>query len=101
MFRKLSVDRPPPPRPIVPLSSAFDDATTPAVRRFSTTAPLHYDPSSCLEAQKGQHTALYAKADALHRGASVAEDARPVLSGAEALALMRSKRRDTAWDGMA
>ena len=65
-----------------------------AARGISTYRFLG-DASSCLEKQKGQHTALYAKADALHRGASVAEDARPVLSGAEALALMMRKR----WGG--
>lgn len=95
----LSLSSPPRPLPTLStLSSAVDDDTRGPAVAFST-APLHHDASSCLEAQKGQHTALYAKADALHRGASVAEDARPVLSGAEALALMRSERWGMAWHG--
>lgn len=87
------------PRPLPsPLSSRRLFATTSAARRVYLFLLLSlylfttHDASSCLEKQKGQHTALYAKADALHRGASVAEDALPVLSGAEALALMMRKR---------
>lgn len=33
---------------------------------------------SCLVKQKGQHTAIFATANVLHRGAGIAEDARKV-----------------------
>ncbi|CAM9330214.1 unnamed protein product, partial [Hapterophycus canaliculatus] len=44
---------------------------------------------SCLDKHKGQHTAMFAMANALYRGASIAEDARQVLSSAEAMSMMQ------------
>lgn len=55
-------------------------------------APTVHREGSCLDKQKGQHTAIFATANALHRGASIATDARKVLSGAEALSLLMRKR---------
>lgn len=47
------------------------------------------DEYSCLDKHKVQHTAMFAMANALYRGASIAEDARQGLSCAEAMSMMQ------------
>lgn len=61
--------------------------------------PTPYTPvRSCLDEQKGQHTAIFAMANAMYRGAAVADDARLVLSSAEAMSLMvRNRYEATKW----
>ncbi|CAB1111580.1 unnamed protein product [Ectocarpus sp. CCAP 1310/34] len=53
---------------------------------------------SCLDENKGQHTAIFAMANALYRGVAIADDARLVLSSAEAMSLLvRNSQRGRAY----
>ncbi|CAN0320396.1 unnamed protein product [Ectocarpus sp. 12 AP-2014] len=53
---------------------------------------------SCLDENKGQHTAIFAMANAVYRGVAIADDARLVLSSAEAMSLMvRNSQRGRAY----
>ena len=61
----------------------FNKPTRPPAGRFSRRTARAPPERSCLAKQKGQHTAIFAIANVLHRGVGIAEEARraPIAQG--------------------